>query len=578
MATHEINLYPSAVTNTNYSALISGGEISAQNDRDATIDLGYFLFDNINIPSLGTTITEAALKYKAKTNRENESWYSAKVQITPYIPSSITKNNNNTFNYDGISETGNTQTTSNLVGDTGKSYNDYSNDFKSFINDSSYFNNKIMCNIKIIIDTTVVDVIGYIKDLKLYIKYTVEEGYIFIDEYTYDGDLSTVPQNTGLGGTITTESVEDGGKYEFGTSYSLTAIEKSNYKFKYWKVKNPDNTETEIIENPLIKIIENETIMIEAWFERINYTISTVSSSEIMGYIIGSGEYTQGAIITLQAIANSGYKFKCWSDDQNAEAIRNITVAKSKTYTAIFEPVYVSYDSIFNFQRWWDNGIEGLGGAEILKLLSGNYTSGVGLRLSSEGQDAQTTQSPVYKVEKGKKYIFEIDENVSGAGNPNFQTFVFYCDDKNGSWSKGTHTEGPDTLNKTKYTFTPTTNYIRIRCDIDGTGQYPCIAMFNNFRIYPEDYPWASNSLPVEQRSNSINWDIPLPERYRYTFDSWQDIDGNIYNNNSTYPTQDLTLYSRWKEINLFKELLKSSQIYYENQLASDIYFEGTKL
>lgn len=53
------------------------------------------------------------------------------------------------------------------------------------------------------------------------------------------------------------------------------------------------------------------------------------------GTTVGTGYYSQGTSITIQAIPNSGYKFLQW-EDQNTSSSRTITVNASATYNALF--------------------------------------------------------------------------------------------------------------------------------------------------------------------------------------------------------------------------------------------------
>ena len=64
-------------------------------------------------------------------------------------------------------------------------------------------------------------------------------------------------------------------------------------------------------------------------------TISVASANPTMGSASGSGNYVEGATVTLTATANSGYHFTQWNDG-NTQNPRQITASESKTYTASF--------------------------------------------------------------------------------------------------------------------------------------------------------------------------------------------------------------------------------------------------
>lgn len=63
--------------------------------------------------------------------------------------------------------------------------------------------------------------------------------------------------------------------------------------------------------------------------------INVVSANPTMGSVSGSGNYIEGATVTISATANSGYKFTQWQDG-NTQNPRQITASESKTYTASF--------------------------------------------------------------------------------------------------------------------------------------------------------------------------------------------------------------------------------------------------
>ena len=57
-----------------------------------------------------------------------------------------------------------------------------------------------------------------------------------------------------------------------------------------------------------------------------------------MGSVSGSGSYEEGATAVIKAVANEGYRFVKWDDD-NTSAERSITVAAEHNYLALFEAI-----------------------------------------------------------------------------------------------------------------------------------------------------------------------------------------------------------------------------------------------
>lgn len=268
-----------------------------------------------------------------------------------------------------------------------------------------------------------------------------------------------------------------------------------------------------------------------------NYTISANYNST-MGTVTGVGTYQNQATATITATPNSGYKFVGWAN-QSGVIISNanpysFTVTNNTTLNAVFEPIqiYVIYDSLFSFKRWKETSLKSW---VLMNILN---TTDIGFTGQALSDDAYTEDSrPLISVEIGKNYILEVDVDT----NVGYQLFVFYCN-VDGSWGNLAYS-----INENKVYFTPTTNYISIRCDVDGTGN---IGTFSNFRIYPSDCPYMSNSVSAEQRTNINSWNMPTPTRKGYKFLGWYtqpNGGGTKYTSSSSFPTSDLVLYSHWE-------------------------------
>jgi len=148
----------------------------------------------------------------------------------------------------------------------------------------------------------------------------VDNGYL--PEFTITA-MSSTPSR----GTVT-----GGGTYTAGTVVTLTAIANEGYEFSMWSDENTDNPRT-------ITVTENATYI--AIFDPASsvqtYTITAISSAPNRGTVTGGGTYPEGTVVTLTAIANEGYEFSMWSDE-NTDNPRQITVSGDATYMAIFDP------------------------------------------------------------------------------------------------------------------------------------------------------------------------------------------------------------------------------------------------
>lgn len=66
--------------------------------------------------------------------------------------------------------------------------------------------------------------------------------------------------------------------------------------------------------------------------------ITVVSENETMGAVKGGGKYERMKVITIEAIAYDGYRFKSW-DDGNTKSTREVLTKEDVTYTAQFERI-----------------------------------------------------------------------------------------------------------------------------------------------------------------------------------------------------------------------------------------------
>ena len=109
------------------------------------------------------------------------------------------------------------------------------------------------------------------------------------------------------------------------------------------------------------------------------FTITVQSNNESWGSVIGSGTYAKGTVISIGAIAKSGYRFVSWQDG-NTENPRSVTVQSDAIYIATFtsdgeEPTNMGGISVSATQKvyfspgnlqWSASGIHAIagGGAE----------------------------------------------------------------------------------------------------------------------------------------------------------------------------------------------------------------------
>lgn len=140
----------------------------------------------------------------------------------------------------------------------------------------------------------------------------------------------TLEISAGIGGSVSTT----GGKFEEGSTVSVSAIPNSEYLFAGWS--NGATT------NPL-NITVNENISITANFIKKKYalTIDVVGEGTVTEEILSSGkEYNSGTVIKLTANPAQGWEFKQWtgaisSYDESIE----LSLDAAKSLTAEFQVI-----------------------------------------------------------------------------------------------------------------------------------------------------------------------------------------------------------------------------------------------
>lgn len=284
------------------------------------------------------------------------------------------------------------------------------------------------------------------------------------------------------------------------------------------------------------------------------------------GTVTGGGTYESGKTVTLTATPNKGYRFVKWSDG-NTNATRTVTVTANATYTAEFtKNVYVTYDSIFSFAKWKDTGITAGNGAV-------SDITNIGFALTSNaGVSEATCSSHYFPVEYGKSYKIDID--IVGT---NWDVYIFFCD-KDGNWidfadSSNRFSSNGGGVSSRVFTAPNKSSVVKAQIRVDANGSNNKV-LFSNFRIYPAEYEYFSNTVSAEERDDVNAWSQPRATRQGYQFVSWvvsPDGGNQYYPPPSSFPTEDMTLYSYWDstqpEILSVQILYNGSQVSLSNKI-----------
>lgn len=231
------------------------------------------------------------------------------------------------------------------------------------------------------------------------------------------------------------ETSNDGGQYELGYVYQVTAIPSEGYRFVRWEGTNNQNEET-------ISFEVSSNITITAVFERIPvYTfelriqrgsvvvegvdINVNSPSYNQGRFI-SGTFQEGDEIRINVIPNEGYEFSSWNGTD--ETNQNIVIVGSSNITlepivlpiicpdgdcwvSLFTEFELDNNGYYHVEPIWYNGGTGyfkifLDSSPTTPICQYNGVPSIQTRLDSD---------VYWEVESGLSFIF-------GIYNP-FQSF-----------------------------------------------------------------------------------------------------------------------------------------------------------
>jgi hypothetical protein len=168
---------------------------------------------------------------------------------------------------------------------------------------------------------------------------------VYMDrDHTLTAYFATIPTYTLTvviqppeGGTVTLNPPT--GPYPEGTTVTATATPATGYKFDHWELDTQVRTE-----NPTTIIMDRDYTL-TAYFTQVpTHTLTITVSDPSMGTTNpppGKYTYNEGSTVKVQAIPNTGYRFKNWTLDTTTSTENPITIYIDKDYalTAYFEPI-----------------------------------------------------------------------------------------------------------------------------------------------------------------------------------------------------------------------------------------------
>ena len=143
----------------------------------------------------------------------------------------------------------------------------------------------------------------------------------------------SVAANDTLMGTVT-----GGGIYHYMTEAILQATPAIHHHFERWSDGNTSN--------PRFVTVTTDSSLVAVFSPDAQYTV-TVTASNNLGTVSGSGIYYSGDTAILTATPNSHVVFRQWNDG-STENPRALRVIRSATYTAIFSPQTFTITALSN--------------------------------------------------------------------------------------------------------------------------------------------------------------------------------------------------------------------------------------
>ena len=211
----------------------------------------------------------------------------------------------------------------------------------------------------------------------------------YFDKNTYAISLSC---NEGQG------RVEGVTSAEYLDRVTILATANYGYHFTQWS--------DGVTDNPRTFVITQDTTF-TAEFAPNQYTITTVSADEKMGYTEGDTVANYLEYITLSAIANYGYHFVGWSD-YTYENPRVVQVTEDMTYTAIFDK------NTYNISLQSNNGtIESVTQAAYLDNVTMMAVADYGYHFT-QWSDGVTDNPRTFVITQDTTFTAEFAQTYSG--------------------------------------------------------------------------------------------------------------------------------------------------------------------
>ncbi len=156
--------------------------------------------------------------------------------------------------------------------------------------------------------------------------------------FEIDATTYTLTAGSSAGGNVTAPG-EGAFTYASGALVNLQAVAEAGYHFVSWSgaVANPNSATT------TVTMTGNNTVTANFEIDATTYTLTAASSAGGNVTVPGEGAFTftSGALVTLQAVPESGYHFVSWSGDLSGTTNpATMTLDANKSVTATFTQTF----------------------------------------------------------------------------------------------------------------------------------------------------------------------------------------------------------------------------------------------
>ena len=159
---------------------------------------------------------------------------------------------------------------------------------------------------------------------------------------TMDGPKSVTAHFTRITYVLTTTpspanggSVSGGGRYNSGTTVSVTATPNAGWRFTVWS-GDCEGTGA-------CSVTMDGPKSVTARFARITYVLTTTPSPTNGGSVSGGGRYNSGTTVTVTARPNAGWGFTGWLGDCRGTGSCSVLMSGPKSVTATFARLATCY-------------------------------------------------------------------------------------------------------------------------------------------------------------------------------------------------------------------------------------------